>query len=69
METCNVTVPLAYLEGLIRENTQLKTKFETNNELDHKVIEVRLDGKSFMSTEDKLNIDKIVQKLKPIGLK
>ena len=64
-----VTVPLSYLEGLIRENTQLKAKFETVNESDHEVIEIRLDGKPFMSTEDKLNTDKIVQKLKPLGLK
>ena len=64
-----VTVPLAYLEGLIRENTQLKTKYETKNESDHELIEIRIDGKLFMSTEDKLNIDKIVQKLKPLGLK
>ena len=64
-----VTVPLSYLEGLIRENTQLKTKYETSNESDHEAIEIKIDGKSFMSTEDMLNIDKIVQKLKPFGLK
>ena len=64
-----VTVPLSYLEGLIRENTQLKAKYETKIEPDHVAIEIRLDGKSFMSTEDKLNTDKIVQKLKPLGLK